>query len=33
MSEYLPDHKYIEFASGFTGSAGMLVITHDFAGL
>lgn len=33
-SEYLPDHyKCIAFASGFTGSAGTLVITHDFAGL
>ncbi|WP_158797216.1 aminopeptidase P family protein [Pedobacter sp. L105] len=34
MSEYLPAHyKCIEFASGFTGSAGTLVITQDFAGL
>ncbi|WP_316746939.1 aminopeptidase P family protein [Pedobacter gandavensis] len=34
ISEYLPDHyKCIPFASGFTGSAGTLVITHDFAGL
>ncbi len=33
-SEYLPDHyKCIPFVSGFTGSAGTLVITHDFAGL
>jgi len=34
MSEYLPKHyKCIPFVSGFTGSAGTLVITHDFAGL
>ncbi len=34
ISEYLPErYKCIEFASGFTGSAGTLVITHDFAGL
>lgn len=34
ISEYLPDrYKCIEFASGFTGSAGTLVITQDFAGL
>jgi len=34
ISEYLPDHyKCIPFVSGFTGSAGTLVITHDFAGL
>lgn len=34
MSEYLPAHyKCLEFACGFTGSAGVLVITHDFAGL
>jgi len=34
MSEYLPAHyKCLEFASGFTGSAGVLVITADFAGL
>jgi Xaa-Pro aminopeptidase len=34
ISEYLPDrYKCIYFASGFTGSAGTLVITHDFAGL
>src|SRR4051812_1559087 len=34
ISEYLPDHyKCLEFASGFTGSAGTLVITQDFAGL
>jgi Xaa-Pro aminopeptidase len=34
ISEYLPDrYKCIEFASGFNGSAGTLVITEDFAGL
>jgi len=34
ISEYLPDHyKCIQFASGFTGSAGTLIITQDFAGL
>ncbi|MFD2245426.1 aminopeptidase P family protein [Pontibacter ruber] len=34
ISEYLPDrYKCIYFASGFTGSAGTLVITEDFAGL
>jgi len=34
ISEYLPDHyKCVEFASGFTGSAGTLVITQEFAGL
>ncbi|GAB3536067.1 aminopeptidase P family protein [Pontibacter brevis] len=34
ISEYLPDrYKCIEFVSGFTGSAGILVITEDFAGL
>ncbi|PRY11269.1 Xaa-Pro aminopeptidase [Pontibacter ummariensis] len=34
ISEYVPDrYKCIEFASGFTGSAGTLVITDDFAGL
>jgi Xaa-Pro aminopeptidase len=34
ISEYLPKHyKCIPFASGFRGSAGTLVITHDFAGL
>lgn len=34
ISEYLPDrYKCIEFASGFTGSAGTLVITEEFAGL
>lgn len=34
MSEYLPAHyKCLEFACGFTGSAGTLVITQNFAGL
>lgn len=34
ISEYLPDrYKCIEWISGFTGSAGTLVITRDFAGL
>jgi Xaa-Pro aminopeptidase len=34
ISEYLPKYyKCIPFASGFRGSAGTLVITHDFAGL
>ncbi|QXU43563.1 aminopeptidase P family protein [Pedobacter sp. D749] len=34
ISEYLPAHyKAIPFACGFTGSAGTLVITQDFAGL
>jgi len=34
ISEYLPAHyKTIPFLSGFTGSAGTLVITKDFAGL
>ncbi|WP_187262382.1 aminopeptidase P family protein [Pontibacter beigongshangensis] len=34
ISEYLPDrYKCIWFASSFTGSAGTLVITADFAGL
>ncbi|MCD0487567.1 aminopeptidase P family protein [Pedobacter sp. MC2016-14] len=34
ISEYLPNHyKCIPFTSGFTGSAGTLVITQDFAGL
>lgn len=34
MSEYVPDHyKCLRFASGFTGSAGTLVITANFAGL
>lgn len=34
ISEYLPKYyKCIPFVSGFRGSAGTLVITHDFAGL
>lgn len=34
MSEYLPDHwKALAWASGFTGSAGTLVVTRDFAGV
>lgn len=34
ISEYLPDrYKCVAWASGFTGSAGTLVITQDFAGL
>jgi Xaa-Pro aminopeptidase len=34
ISEYLPEHyQCIPFVSGFSGSAGTLVITHDFAGL
>ncbi|WP_343524570.1 aminopeptidase P family protein [Pedobacter sp.] len=34
ISEYVPAHyKAIPFACGFTGSAGTLVITQDFAGL
>lgn len=34
ISEYLPDRfKCIAFIAGFTGSAGTLVITADFAGL
>ncbi|UKJ08876.1 aminopeptidase P family protein [Solitalea lacus] len=34
ISEYLPDHyKCLEWTSGFTGSAGTLVITQNFAGL
>jgi Xaa-Pro aminopeptidase len=34
INEYLPDfYKCIAWASGFTGSAGTLVITQDFAGL
>ncbi|OKS87266.1 aminopeptidase P family protein [Mucilaginibacter polytrichastri] len=34
MSEYVPNHyKCLEFASGFTGSAGTLVVTQHFAGL
>ncbi|WP_025125024.1 aminopeptidase P family protein [Myroides odoratimimus] len=34
ISEYLPDYyKCIVWTSGFSGSAGTLVITQDFAGL
>lgn len=34
MSEYLPEHwRVLRWASGFTGSAGTLVVTADFAGL
>lgn len=34
MSEYLPNHyKVREFVSGFTGSAGTVIITKDKAGL
>lgn len=34
QSEYIPDHwKTREWFSGFTGSAGTVVVTHDFAGL
>lgn len=34
ISEYLPDHwKTLAWASGFTGSAGTLVVTHSFAGV
>ncbi len=34
MSEYLPEHwRALYWASGFTGSAGTLVVTADFAGL
>lgn len=34
ISEYLPDrYKAIEWLSGFTGSAGTLVVTQGFAGL
>lgn len=34
ISEYLPNrYKCIAWTSGFTGSAGTLVITQDFAGL
>jgi len=34
ISEYLPEYyKCITWTSGFTGSAGTLVITQDFAGL
>lgn len=34
ISEYVPEHyRCVAWASGFTGSAGTLVITQDFAGL
>jgi Xaa-Pro aminopeptidase len=34
MSEYVPERfKCIQFVSGFSGSAGTLVITQEFAGL
>ena len=34
QSEYIPDHwKTREWFSGFTGSAGTVLVTHDFAGL
>lgn len=34
ISEYLPEHyQCIKWTSGFTGSAGTLVITQNFAGL
>lgn len=34
LSEYLPDRwKAREWLSGFTGSVGTLIVTHDFAGL
>ena len=34
ISEYVPErYKSVQFLSGFTGSAGTLVITADFAGL
>lgn len=34
ISEYLPEHyRCISWISGFTGTAGTLVITKDFAGL
>jgi Xaa-Pro aminopeptidase len=34
ISEYVPDHwRVLEWITGFTGSAGTLVITSDFAGL
>ncbi|MCJ8209722.1 aminopeptidase P family protein [Mucilaginibacter sp. RS28] len=34
ISEYVPEHyKCLRFASGFTGSAGTILITHEFAGL
>ncbi len=34
LSEYLPEHWQLrQWLSNFHGSAGTLVITHDFAGL
>jgi Xaa-Pro aminopeptidase len=34
QSEYCPEHwKTLSWFSGFTGSAGTIVVTHDFAGL
>lgn len=34
QSEYIPQHwKTRQWLSGFTGSAGTVVVTHDFAGL
>jgi Xaa-Pro aminopeptidase len=34
QSEYIPGHwKFREWLTGFTGSAGVVVITRDFAGL
>ena len=34
MSEYIGDQwKFLEWLSGFTGSAGTLVVTMDYAGL
>ena len=34
LSEYLPEYwQGRQWLSGFTGSVGTLVVTHDFAGL
>jgi Xaa-Pro aminopeptidase len=34
LSEYIPDHwKILEWLTGFTGSAGTVVLTNDFCGL
>lgn len=34
LSEYVPTHwKVIDWFSGFTGSAGTIIVTQDFAGL
>jgi Xaa-Pro aminopeptidase len=34
LGEYVPDHwRVIRWLTGFTGSAGNVIITHDFAGL